>query len=335
LGRTEIKLSEALLSFANWNARKAFEQFQDNDTNVRLNAAACAGMAAELLLKHLLAQQSPSLLAELTASAKSRALAARMTFSTDDYSLALADVRSCTAEDAFFTHDRLEAIPTAIAIDEFNVLMQVRNAACHLAALTSRAKINEAIYALISMYEKAQSELPNLESPFSGIEPRIEVFQHQYRQSSFKAVTAKIKEHKEHFHSKQVPANVDDPKNFLELWSAMIFDEDYSFAGPEVKPHKCTACGSPDGSLLCEVVPETFYRPDVPGQNPTEWVQGKRLHPMAFACEKCNLSLSPSELRTLETNSDGWALHAMKSIVRHSESFEIIPDGIQVSPLSE
>jgi hypothetical protein len=325
-----MKLSETLLSHANWNARKAFEQFQSDDLHFKLNAAACAGMAAELLLKYLLARHSPSLLAELTTGDKAGALTARVEFSSDDYAPALAEVRSCTAEDAFYIHDTLVEIPTVIARDEFSDLMNVRNAACHLAALSSRSRAIAAIHSLLSMYEKAQLAIPDLEWPFTGLDAQVEMFQYQYRQTSIKAVKAKIVEHKADFHSGQSSVDPDDPESFLDIRAYSIVLDEYSDAQPERVALKCVACGSPEGQLLCEAETRTFYKPDEPDATPTEWAQGKRLSPAAFGCTNCRLCLSPRELRTLEAEGDGWAVNAMKLRDQHSDDFEAIPDEFQV-----
>lgn len=327
-----MKLSEVLLSYANWNARRAWEQFQDSDLNKRLDAAACAGMATELLLKYLLARRSPSLLAELTTGDKGGALAARLTFSSEDYSTELADVRSCTAEEAFYIHTKIEGIPTILAVDEFKTLMKVRNAACHLAAESRLSEIADAMYSLTSMYETARKAIPGLEWPFTGESHFIDMFQYQYRQSSAAVIKGKIKEHGDAFRAGSVASSVsDDAHHFLGLWAAATFDEDYSFTHPQETPWKCTACKSPTAALLCEIEPATFYQPAETDQEPKESAQGETWIPLAFGCTNCGLCLSPRELRTLELDDDGWALNAMKPIPRRTRSFEKIPDEFRVT----
>ncbi|NQD89118.1 hypothetical protein HP499_15125 [Paenarthrobacter sp. CM16] len=326
-----MKLAEALLSYANWNARRAWEQFQDGDLNKRLDAAASAGIATELLLKYLLARQSPGLLAELTTGDKRSALLARLTFSSENYTKDLADVRSCTAEDAFYIHKEIEEIPTVLALDEFKALMTVRNASCHLAAEAQRSQIAEAIYSLTTMYEKARTAIPGLEWPFTNLENFVEIFQYQHRQSSARLIKEKIKLHGDGVRSGAIViSDSGKPDDFLALWVAAIFDEDYSYGLPRRIPHKCVACKSPDGQLLCEVEPTTFYKPDDPVQEPTTWAQGEIWMPLAFACTRCALCLTPRELRTLELDKDGWAENATKPIPRPG-NFEEIPEEFQVS----
>ncbi|MFF1254953.1 hypothetical protein ACFVYC_20995 [Pseudarthrobacter sp. NPDC058329] len=330
--RGEVKLTEVLLSYANWNARTAWNQFQDPDLNKRLNAAACAGMATELLLKYLLARQSPGLLAELTPGEKGGALTARLTFSSEDYSKDLADVRSCTAEDAFYIHTKIDEIPTVLALDEFKTLMKVRNAACHLAAESRLSDIAEAMYSLTSMYDRAKNAISGLEWPFMGVDHFVEVFQYQYRQSSAELIKGKIKEHKEASQTGSVADSApDDANEFLGLWSATIFDEDYSFTHPQKTPWKCPSCKSQNGALLCEIENTTFYEPAEPDREPKAWAQGEVWTPMAFGCINCGLCLTPRELRTLELAGDGWAVNASDPIPKRKGDFEEIPEEFQVT----
>lgn len=330
--RGDVKLTEVLLSYANWNARTAWDQFQDKDLNKRLNAAACAGMATELLLKYLLARQSPGLLAELTTSDRNSALSARLTFSSEAYSKDLADVRSCTAEDAFYIHANIDEIPTVLAADEFKTLMKVRNAACHLAAESPLSDIADAMYSLTSMYGTAKEAIPELEWPFAGVDHFVNMFQYQHRQSSAAMIKGKIQEHADAAKAGSVVESAaDDANEFLGLWSAMMFDEDYSFTHPQKTPGKCPACKSKEGALLCEIESRTFYKPDETDQIPKEWAQGEMWTPMAFGCTNCGLRLTPRELRTLELGNDGWAVNALRSIPKLKRDYEAIPDEFQVT----
>lgn len=321
-----MKLSETLLSFANWNARKALENWHFNDDlHLRLETAVCAGMAAELLLKHLLARYSPGLLAELVPIDKAKALFARTTFSSDDYSAVLADVRSCTAGEAHYIHTQVNEIPTVIGLTEFQQIMQVRNAACHLAAITTQAALRDAIYALVSMYEQTKVEVPDLEWPFTGMDDEIDSFKDEYRQFSQKAIKEKLAEHEASFRSGTQSIHATDPLEFLQFWTDKIFFEEESFTRPAREQHKCPVCKSQDGQLLCESEGELFDNPD----DPDEAVYGEMLHPMAFACMNCELCLSPRELRTLASGGDGWATNATRSLERHSGTFTKLPEDLR------
>lgn len=77
-----------------------------NDRNEALHSSVCLGIAAELLLKHLLAAESTTLLADLVPKDKEQAIYARSAFASDVHHIGLSEIHSCTADDAYFMHKR-------------------------------------------------------------------------------------------------------------------------------------------------------------------------------------------------------------------------------------
>lgn len=315
-------ISDALLSSARWNARQAFQHWDSDDHSEALHASACIGIAAELLLKHLLATESPALLADLMPKTKEKAFRARRSFATDAYHSGLSEIHSCTADDAHFIHKETEDIPEVIDKVDFDLLMKIRNAACHLAALSPFEVRRDGIHFLIGMFEKSNPSDPNGSLTFQGLESKIERFESIYRQDRYELIITKVKGVKTRAASLAGTHDADqlavEAREFLWTESESLFgspeDKWDSFTSPAYRACKCMSCGNKSAELLCELEGEMF---DVPAQGAGDqevFEYGNVLHPHAFACGNCGLTFSSRELRVLAEKENGWALEVTKSI---------------------
>lgn len=150
------KLFESLLHAARADARQALEQYADPDSSVRLRAAVSAGSAVEALLKAVLAQTLPSLLAERGDVHTQLILSGLPGARGKSY----LDCRTVGGLEA------MRAVTVAkpslmLAEDDVKRALSVRNAATHLSILTT-ADLKAGIRSMVATIEVL---LPSLATP--------------------------------------------------------------------------------------------------------------------------------------------------------------------------
>lgn len=312
-------IADALLSSAHWNAREAFEHWDSDDHPKALHASVCLGISAELLLKHLVSLESPALLADLVPKDKVKAFNARLAFADEGYRQELSEVHSCSADDAYFIHKEMKSIPEVVDKKDFALLLKIRNAACHLAAISPYEERRDAVYALLRMFDTASLTESQWSDPFQDFAQEVKQFQERYRQDRFALVMAKVEEVKAQYRG----LNEAD-RNFEAMARGFLYDEsELLFGSPEegwdaitspaYRSRKCLVCGQTDAEVLYEQEGEVY---DVPREADDEAVfeYGNLLHPLAFACDQCGLTLTSRELRALASGSNGWAQGVLEQI---------------------
>ncbi len=333
-------LATALLHAAHENARTAFSGKDSKAFHSRLQAAVQVGSSIEYLLKFLLVSESPLLVAEVRPSNVKSAIQARIALSRDFYGSHLADVKSCSVDDAFLMVQEVLGL-RLLRQTELLAVTRARNAAIHLAVVPDSGEQEDNLCTMISAFEYAfRNRLPAIFSMSERevmrryVERRMEV---RYEAAEEKVRPAK----KEAFG--QIDAGILSERmiarqrDFLDSQAEHIFGADmrlWNGEFPTTRNFVCMRCGR-QGIALCWAEGVSFDE-HTPG--PREIIEedgdgGVGLYGMAFACSWCGLTLTSNELLALDSKKDPWAASLMEPHPMTEEQYVAEPEPYTVKLL--
>jgi hypothetical protein len=276
------RLKWVLAQSARWHARQAVRMHVSEEPNELLQAATSTGTSVELLAKAYLSIIDPALLADkgdrntiLLLSGNSALTGAEPT-----------GMKTITAYEALRAIKQLR--PDFPLVQQDDPLLQVRNAACHM-ALVSPGSLSLAVMQMCRIVEALLLAL-NLDRPdFWGAHamPVVDTLLDKAKTEIARAVAAKMAAAIERFTSLLTGLSETDRNAVLAVLSAgplgTIADDEV------VERAQCPACGQ-QGWLTCLV------RPGSESADQISVAAGRIAYPFQFRCLVCKLVLGNEEL---------------------------------------
>lgn len=326
-----MTLESALLSSAKWNARTAFDGWDSKDFNLRIQAAVSVGAAVEMLLKYVLSCDSPLHLMEVRPADVHAQIKSRTLLSRETYGPHLAAVKSCSSEEAFHLVRMLGH--QLLLVSELKAVMNVRNAAVHLAALPHSDDLQDAIYSMIVAFERAAAGFQSLSFDLATHASMAD-FLDRYMESRYQAANEKIRTSSRR--QSDAGAAGHGKREFLVKQRAFLDREAEQIFGPEevgewgyffpnVRTHNCYNCNQAamvlcgaEGDSIAEIAPGQYIRSeDMDVDAPT----GIILTNVAFECGWCGLTLHPNEILAMSEKGSVWAEDLMRPKAMTDEEY--------------
>jgi hypothetical protein len=308
-------LERALLASAGHHAAASIRDHQSHDFHARLGAAVSAGAAVELFLKYLLAVKQPLYLQELKPKDAKTAWRTRELLAgcSTSYDSLLCDVKSVSAFEAI---EMVRPLYSNLKVTEsgLRAALHVRNAATHLAVVPSRDVMDDAVYAVITLFTIAH-ELELVESlPFEGQSDQARQFVRGYQERRIEHVLKKLADAKS-IQRDGLDLTPDERQNRREDVSFFLDSRHREIVGDEeeslyrgfatYETSKCPACKE-DATAVLELTGDVDIQ-EIDGQVREIPVTIATVY--AFGCATCGLELSLAELNVLAASGNGWAEH--------------------------
>lgn len=314
-------LADALLQAAHKSAKAAFEMKDMTDFHHQVQSAVHTGSAIEYLLKFLLASESPLLVAEVRPPSVKLAIQSRIALSRGDYGTHLADVKSCSIEDAFHLVQEILGM-RLLRLPQLQSVIKARNAAIHLAVFPGLEDHQDNICTMISAFEYAAKKQPSVAFSVSEREEMV-AYTSKRMQIRYQDAQEKIRPSRSESGNPAALSTQDKEKfiarqrDFLDNQAEYVFGADirlWNGEYPTTRTFSCMRCGC-QGIALCWAEGISFdkYTPGPDGLiEQADGDGGIGLWGMAFACSWCGLTLASDELLALESKKDPWATSLME-----------------------
>ncbi|WP_104195831.1 hypothetical protein [Cryobacterium sp. M15] len=313
-------LAAALLHAAHESARAAFGTKDLTDFHPQMQSAVHAGSAIEYLLKFLLVSESPLLVAEVRPPSVKSAVQSRIALSRNAYGAHLADVKSCSVEDAFLMVQEIVGVKL-LRLSELQAVTKARNAAIHLAIFPAQEELEDNLCTMILAFNYAARKQPAAAFPAPEREQMI-AYSARRMQVRYQAAQEKTQPVISRSSKPASASGQDNEKfiarqrEFLDLQAEQLFGLDmhlWSGEFPTTRAFLCTRCGH-QGVALCWAEGISF---DEHTPSPVAMIEeaddeGVGLWGVAFACSWCGLTLTSNELLALESKKDPWAASLME-----------------------
>ena len=298
----------------------AFRLKDSNDFHAQVQTAVHVGSSIEYLLKFLLASESPLLVAEVRPANVDSAIKSRIALSRDAYGTHLADVKSCTIDDAFQMVQEILGM-RILRKTELQAVVKARNGAIHLAVLPGDEEQQDNLCTMISAFGYAAKK--QSAAAFSASESeQMTAYAERRMQERYSAAEEKLRATGNGASNARNASEQDNEKftvrqrEFLDRQAECVFGTEMQWwhgEFPTTRTFSCLRCGH-QGIALCwaEGISFDAFTPGPGGIiEDKDGDGGVGLWGMAFACSWCGLTLTSDELLALDSKKDPWAANLM------------------------
>lgn len=312
-----------------------------DDFHSQVQTAVQSGSAIEYLLKFLLVSESPLLVAEVRPPSVKLAIQSRIALSRNAYGPHLADVKSCSMDDAFVMVQEILGL-RILRQTELQAVVRARNAAIHLAIFPSPEEQEDNLCTMISAFEYAARRQSSLaftpaerEEMNAYVERRMQV---RYQAAQEKVHPTKNSSSNPGTTGGEVSEKfIARQREFLDSQAEYVFGADMKLWNgefPTTRNFLCMRCGR-QGIALCWAEGISFdeHTPGPEGLIEEDGDGGVGLYGMAFACSWCGLTLTSNELLALDSRKDPWAASLMEPHPMTEEQYTVEPEPYTVKLL--